>query len=335
MTITSIGDLAQSFMLRQQSTDLKTRMNQLVQEFSSGRTADVSRHLSGSYAYLADVERSLSLLQGYDTAASEALTFTDAMQAALENFQTVATGLGLDALSAGNGRLPEAIRNISLSAGGEFSLLVNTMNSQVGGRALFSGVDTDTPPLVSGEEILDELRTVLSGTSTVADVQTALDAWFDTSGGGFETFAYQGATTSLVPFQLGEGESVDLDLRADDTGVRTLLKYAAMAALAADATLGFDTDTQVELMLTAGEGLSFEQTRLVEIRANLGYAQNRAEDSRTRISAERTSYEIARTELLSVDPYEAATRLEDVQFQLEALYSVTVKLSRLSLTNYL
>ena len=60
-----------------------------------------------------------------------------------------------------------------------------------------------------------------------------------------------------------------------------------------------------------------------------------AEEASTRLSAERTSYEIARTGLLEADPYETASRLEDVQFQLEALYAVTARMARLSLTSYL
>ena len=72
MTTTTIGDLAQSYLLRRQNTDLKSRLNTLVEELSSGRTADIARHLSGSYSYLADVERNLSLLDGYNSATSEA-----------------------------------------------------------------------------------------------------------------------------------------------------------------------------------------------------------------------------------------------------------------------
>jgi flagellar hook-associated protein 3 FlgL len=36
-----------------------------------------------------------------------------------------------------------------------------------------------------------------------------------------------------------------------------------------------------------------------------------------------------------VDPYEAATKLEAAQSQLEALYTVTARLSRLNLVDFL
>ncbi len=45
--------------------------------------------------------------------------------------------------------------------------------------------------------------------------------------------------------------------------------------------------------------------------------------------------EIARTELIGADPYDTATEMEAVQGQLETLYTVTARLSRLSLADFL
>ena len=182
--------------------------------------------------------------------------------------------------------------------------------------------------------MLDALRTEVAGETTLAGVQAVFDTWFG-PGGDFEMIGYTGDTKDLSAFALGNGESVDLALRGDDASVRVLLKNAAMAALASDTSLGFDQTLQSEIVVAAGEGLAFQQNGLTEIRADLGYAQSRIEESATRIAAERTSFQMARTELLSVDPYETVTRLEDVQFQLEGLYTVTARLSRLSLTDYL
>ena len=227
------------------------------------------------------------------------------------------------------------VNNVSDRAVQDLRVIVSALNTDVAGRTMFSGVDTDQPALISADEILDELRPLVAGETTLAGIQAQLDTWFDSAGGGFETVAYQGATTSLPAFQLGAGETVDLDLRADDPAIRVLLKHAAMAALAGDDALSFPVNLQKEMLGAAGEGMSFEQQGLVRIRADLGYAQSRAEEGQVRISVERTSYNMARTNLLEVDPYETASKLEDVQFQLESLYAVTVKLSRLSLTDYL
>lgn len=334
MTITTIGDLAQSYIMRRQNSDLNNQLGSLLQELSSGRTADPATHLGGSYSYLADVERSLSLNDGYDTATAEVRVVTDTMQSALEAFQTVSADLGLDMISSAESNIGSVMTTMSERAAGDVGLLLSKMNTSVGGRFLFGGIASDTAPMADAETIFAALRTELAGETSLAGIDARLDAWFGV-GGGFETVAYQGDTTSLAPFRLGAGESVNLDLRADETAIRDLLKHAAKAALAADPVLGYDNALQKEMLLSAGKSLTSDQTGLTQIRADLGYAQARIDESAVRLSAERTSLQIARTELLSVDPYESVTRLENVQFQLEALYTVTARLSRLSLTDYL
>ncbi|MGB2199802.1 MAG: flagellin [Pseudooceanicola atlanticus] len=334
MTLTTIGDLAQSYLLRRQNGNLKAEMSTLIEELSSGRTADVAKHLSGSYSYLADVERNLSLLDGYSSATNEARLFTQTMQDALEGFQTVSSDLGNTLMSSGRSNMPQIVSSASHRAGEDFAVMVSKINTNIGGRSLFSGVATDQPSLAAANVMLDALRTEVAGETTLAGVQAVFDTWFG-PGGDFETVGYTGDTKDLSAFALGNGESVDLALRGDDASVRVLLKNAAMAALASDTSLGFDQTLQSEIVVAAGEGLAFQQNGLTEIRADLGYAQSRIEESATRIAAERTSFQMARTELLAVDPYETVTRLEDVQFQLEGLYTVTARLSRLSLTDYL
>ena len=55
----------------------------------------------------------------------------------------------------------------------------------------------------------------------------------------------------------------------------------------------------------------------------------------TRNAAEVTSLTMAKNTLLEADPFEAATKLEEAQFQLQSLYTVTVRSSELSLVNFL
>jgi flagellar hook-associated protein 3 FlgL len=45
--------------------------------------------------------------------------------------------------------------------------------------------------------------------------------------------------------------------------------------------------------------------------------------------------ETGRQSLIGADPYESATRLQETQARLEALYTITARTARLSLTEYL
>ncbi|UYV37583.1 flagellin [Rhodobacteraceae bacterium D3-12] len=335
MPLYSIGDMASSFMLRRQNVSMNAELAKLTEEMASGQAADVSKHLNGNYSYLGDVERNLRLLEGFDTAAKEASSFTSAMQSALEKVQQTTTTLSSDLILAGNTNLPQGMEAASNNARGELSAILSALNTNVAGRALFSGASTDTATFASADDFLSHLRTEISGLTSLHDIKTAIDAWFDTSGGGFETDGYLGATTDLSPFLVGEGETVTLALRGDTQVIRDLLKSTAMAALAADPALGYSTNLQSAMIVSAGESLITSQSELVGVRADLGYAEARIEESKTRVSAEKTSFEISRNELLGVDLYDTATRLKAVQFQLESLYTATARLSGLSLVEYL
>ena len=55
----------------------------------------------------------------------------------------------------------------------------------------------------------------------------------------------------------------------------------------------------------------------------------------TRNSAETSALEMTRADLIGVDSFETATRLEASQTQLETLYAITARMQRLNLADYL
>lgn len=335
MALYSIGDLASTFILRRQNVQLNKELSRLTKEMASGVTADIPRHLKGNYTFLGDIERGLRVNAGFSTAAKEATTFTNAMQSALERVQAMTSKLSGNLINSGNGGLPEAMSAASTAARGDLGTILSTFNTNIAGQALFSGADTDRTTFASADTFLSALRAAVAGEATLSGILGAVDTWFDQPGGGFETVGYLGGSTAMSPFLVGEGESVHLDLRGDSQQIRDALKSVAIAALAADSALAYPAYLQGELLVAAGESMMTSQGDLTKIRADLGYAEARIEESRTRLSAEETSLKLARSELLGVDLYETATRLENVKFQLESLYSATSRLSGLSLVEYL
>jgi flagellar hook-associated protein 3 FlgL len=139
----------------------------------------------------------------------------------------------------------------------------------------------------------------------------------------------------LAPFSLSETERVSLDIRANDPVLKDLLMNAAVAALADDPAFGLTVPQQSELFGLAGLGLQSNLDQLPDLRSRIGFTEARIEMIASRNQAEETSTEVARNALLLADPFQTATELENVQFQLQALYSVTVRSSQLSLVNFL
>lgn len=334
MNSVSLGDLSQSFMLQRRSVSLRQEMSRLTDELSSGKVSDIKDVLSGNHNYLSALERSLDVRAGYSVANSEAAYFTASMQASLNRVQDFAGQLGLDLILAAGGPVGVIAGSPPENAATQLQGIVNSLNSDIAGRSLFSGTATDQPPLVSADTLIDELRTVVGGQPTPEDIVTAAEAWF-ADPMGFDDLIYAGSDVALAPFVLSETERVSLDVRANDPALKNVLMYTTLAALADDPALGLTVPQQSELFGIAGLALQSGQDLLTDVRSRIGVAEARIEKISARNQAEATSIEFARNALIQADPFETATQLESVQFQLQSLYSITVRSSQLSLVNFL
>ncbi|MFZ5963545.1 flagellin [Thalassococcus sp. BH17M4-6] len=331
----SIGDMAQALVLRHRNTQIRQQIDRLGLELSTGIASDPAKHLSGDVTTLATLDRSLSVLEGFRIATTEAGHLTGVMQTTLGHVQDRTEALSLSLLQSDIQVTDTSRAALAEQAGTALDTVLRDLNTTAGGRTLFGGVATDRNAVASSDTLIADLRVALAGQTTLTGIEGALDAWFDTPGGGFETQTYLGSTTSLAPLQLGPSEAATLDIRADDPVFRDTLKALALATLSGDPVLNLPQDLRGDMLASAGDALLQTQPQLTELRAGLGLLEHRIEDTVTRNAAEKASTEMARLNLISVDPYETATQLENAQLQLESLYAVTVRASRLSLTEFL
>lgn len=334
MSSVSLGDLSQSFMLQRRSVDLRQELSRLTDELSSGTVADIKEVLSGNHTYLSSLERSLGILEGYNVATTEAAYFTASMQSSLDRVQDISGQLGLDLILASRGPVGVIAGSPAGNAKAQLEGIINSLNSDIAGRFLFSGTATDTLPLADAQTLIDQVRLVVAGQPTANDILTAAETWFNDPA-GFDALIYDGAVTSAAPFVLSETERVSLDVRANDPAVKELLMYTVLASLAEDPALGLSVNDQSELFGISGLGLQSNQDELTDLRSRIGIVEARIQTISVRNEAEKTSVEAARNALILADPFETATQLENVQFQLQGLYQVTVRSSQLSLVNFL
>ena len=337
MTSLNTGDLAQSLLLRRQNNALKAAFNRLTQEMTSGRKSDLAAAVSGDFKVLAGVEHSLAVLQSFKTAASEAQTLASAQQTALETIQTIATDSAPTLTAAGTSGGATHVATSAFDARQKFFSTISAMNVRMGDRYVFSGDATDQKPVLGAQDILDDLSVAIAGQVTASGVAAAVDAWFDApvGGGGFIDMVYGGSSTPLAPFRIGEGEEAALSLTATDPTLRDTLKGLALAAIVAEGALSSDLPGQALLLKTSGQRLMGSGSALATLRAHLGSVEGQIAAVSTRNSAEDAALSIARNQLVAADPYTTANELEAVKTQLETLYALTARLSRLNLADYL
>lgn len=330
-----MGDLALYYSNVQRTTDIKTQLARLAGEVSSGRKADLSTAVAGDFAPVAGIENSLYRLSAFETATAEATMFAEAQQTALAAISDKAVELASAMLTAGNSRSDTLIDVTSNDADHKFRAVVGHLNTQIADRYVFSGDATDTRALADPDTILADLQVAVAGLTTATAVEQAVNDWFDLPGGGFETTAYTGSTTQMQPYRVSENDAVRMTSTANEQDLRDVLKGFALAALVHGGVLAGDIDERVALTTRAGELLFSSDKSAADVRAHIGNVEARLSDIAVQNKVEISMLEMARADLVSVDPFKAATEYHAVQGQLESLYTVTARMAQLRLSDYL
>ena len=336
MTFSSVGDMRQHFFTMRHNASLKSNLNTLAQELSTGRASDLTAHLGADQARVSGIDRQLQMLSGFTQSNRQTGQLLDMMQLALSGIEDHRAAAASALLTITDGSSPAQIQDAAKVAMAGFEGVVHAMNSRFGDRAMFGGNDMSSNPLAPAADMMDELRTAVSGAAGFGDVEAILEDWFNTAGGGFDTLGFQGDTGG-APLQRAadDARTIDIEARADDPAIRDALKYFAMGALAADSAVPLNKEDRTALQQDAGEGLMTVSSHLTSVQSGLGSIQGLVEQGSARLAAKTSTLSIARNDLVSVDPFDTATKLQNVQLQLETHYTLTARLSRLSLTEYL
>jgi len=331
MTRISVGDASLTNILARQGAELRGQVQRASQEVATGRHSDIGAALRGDFSPLLAIDASLGRLSAYKSNTTDAAFQTAAQQSAISGLSDLASGISTTLLGARNST-PVQIATLAADAKGRLASAIGLLNTQAAGRAVFSGVATDTVPLGPVEDMLAALQTAAAGATTAGQVTAAVTTWF-ADPLGFGAF-YQGGAP-LSPGPIAPEETADLSTTAMDPALRDTLAGFAMAALLDRGVLAGDAAERGRLTQQAGQQLLTTEDARTTLAARIGTVEAQIEAARTRNAAEETSLGILRSGIGSVDPYEAGTRLEAIRTQLESLYLVTARVSRLSLAEYL
>lgn len=328
----SIGDASLTNILARQGADLREQVQRAAQEVATGKQSDIGLTLRGDFSPLLAIDASLSRLAAFHSTATDAAVQSAAQQSAISGLSRLASGISTALTGARDVSTPAQINALAADARGRLASAIGLVNTQASGRAVFSGVATDSVSMGSADEMLTALGLATTGATTAAQVAAAVTTWFNDPL-GFGTF-YQGGA-GLSPIPIAPGEAADLSTTAMDPAIRDTLAGFAMAALLDRGVLAGDASERARLAAAAGLDLTRSEDARIALAARIGTVEAQIEGARTRNAAEETTLGILRSDIGSVDPYEAATRLETVRAQLESLYLVTARVSRLSLTEYI
>ncbi|EPX77356.1 flagellar hook-associated protein FlgL [Litoreibacter arenae] len=335
MNYGSLSDLGQNMMLRRQGAGLKTSLSTLTTELTTGRRENVSDYVRGDFGPLAALERSVKRLDGFALGRDALSLRVTGVQTSLGAMQDTVATFGTDLIGAASLEQPGVLDAKLANAPERFNQVVSYLNAQVSGQYLFSGVASDRKPLPDGAELLTHIRNIAMTATDASDFVTQVNSWFDDSGGGFDTLAYNGAAQAQSGVAISEAHTIGLPVKADDGAIRSMLRDLAIAAVVSEGTLPMSDMEKRAVLSSVGEGLIASEQALISMRRDTGVTEQLLSEADVAGRVERGLLDGAISKITSADPYETASALEAVQHQIETLYVLTARTSQLRLSDYL
>lgn len=324
--------LLQYTRLTTASADIKTRADEARTELVTGRIADLKKELGASVGDMHLLRKAIDDVRAMQTATTRALGRAQSAQLAMARATEGVIETGADMLSAIGQGNQQSIDVVAVEAGLQLEAAISSFNTRFEGRSLFAGDASNQPALADADTLLTDIRAIFAGAADNAQLQADLDAYFNTPGGGFETNIYLGGAGSAARTEISDGELINYSAKADEQPVRDLLRSLSTLVVAHEQG---GWPERNEALSSAATGLIQAANDITSIRARVGAAEERMAAADARFEAEATAFSATYNERTAVDPYEAASRLQALETQLEASYVATSRISQLTFANFI
>jgi flagellar hook-associated protein 3 FlgL len=126
---------------------------------------------------------------------------------------------------------------------------------------------------------------------------------------------------------------MEYGVQANEQAFRDIMMGMSMMA-SVDAVTITDPEAYKIWMSTAVDLMAKGTGGVTDIESKIGSQQNLIDQTRKAQEVRRDLYESQISDMESADPFEAATRLLQLETQLEATYQVSARMARLSFLNY-
>jgi flagellar hook-associated protein 3 FlgL len=351
MTGMNISTLASFFQLNENIRSLQGSLLDGQKELSTGRKADLMAALRTQAATDVDLRNAYSEATTFKATAGVVGTRLDAMQTALTSVKDAIDKARTQTLTATSPLARQQLQQLAKTTIDQIGSLLDT---QFDGRYLFSGTQTDMPPLqeqntvntTTGLSPLQTVMQVITNMGGMSDAASALNVANGTDGISslfgdsnsnanlrFTPALYNGATSGTLTARLDRGYQIDYGLRADDPAIRDALQGLYMLAAVPSNSVPDDAYAawQGEALAHLDKGFQ----GVIGMASTVGYQQSAVADVMARHDSTLTQLNTQIVNLEQADPYETAAKLSQFQSQLEATFTVTARMSQLSLTKFL
>lgn len=270
-------------------------------QISSGLKSDSYEGIASDTSQVLNLENQYSTLVTRSELAQSALDRSESMYSAVSSLLDLGNSFlsDLSAAISGVGYEDDSLQTVAEQGLEQIASLLNT---QVAGRYLFSGSATNSAPVD-----LDSYTGALSSPSTA-----------DTS--------YYTGNDYIQSVTLSDGFTLDYGVTADNEAFEEIIRAFSLAS---------NNPSDETALTEAYELLSNALDDLAVLNADISQGSQTLDQVIDDQLSELNLIDTLISNLTEVDLAEVSVRLEELETQLEAAYSVTTRLLNLNLTDYL
>jgi flagellar hook-associated protein 3 FlgL len=344
--------------MRQSIMSLQTQLATAEKEQSTGTLADVGVSLGAQTQQTVSLRGQQSQLQAITDSNSVVSTRLSSTVQALTGIQQSAQAF-LNNLTTdqADSTSPGIIQQQATDG---LQNLVAGLNTSVGGQYIFAGVNTDVKPVADyttnppspSKQAVDAAFQSFFGMSqtdpnainiTPAQMQGFLSGPFAQlfqpgaaaapPGPSSNWSDWSSASDKVISNRISSSQLVDTSVSANQPGMQQLAMSFTMISDLGLQNMNQATQQTMLQSATSAAGVGVQD--LTNIQANLGMTQQSITDANNQMSLQINILTTQDGNLENVNPYETATRVNNLTTQIETSYQLTADLQNLSLAKFL
>ncbi|ENN90518.1 flagellar hook-associated family protein [Bartonella schoenbuchensis] len=359
MRVPSVSTYVLSNARRDVIANGQSELMQASYEATTGKLYDPGLTLGRRTGRLVNIESQMSYLEGFSNTNKLTMLRMSSMQAAIHSLissgdEAAAPG----ALTLFNNMLvgdpgsaaPSVIQAVAQDS---LSAFISALNTNYNGEYVFGGTNTSEQPLnfytVGGETgpskvVRDTFDEFLDGRKpedlTSEEMEEFIDGPFSSlfDEENFTQIFSNAQDGSIEKRILSNGETVNVAASANEKGFRDAMKNMVLVAEFGD--IGLSKDAQESLYSKARTSndqtsTSSSTSEIIAIASRIGSAEARVKTATQRIEIQKDLLMKAKIDLIGVDSTEAVQKVQALEAMLNLSYTLTGRISQLSLVNYL
>lgn len=355
---TRMSTYQMNYFLRSGVSEASLELQRAGQELSTGRRADIFGDLGPRAGVAITMRAREESTQSYLWSNNVLENKLDATLAAVEAIREPVQDV-LETVILNKSKSTTSADAMQSQARAALETVLATLNTNYNGEHIFAGTTSDRPPMMrwngvnpttglSPEDVVNAIvGTGPTDQATALSMIAELDQAFSSSHTGnpnynFETTFYQGTPeldglgqpSERISGRLDVGQELHYGVQGNDEGMREIIKGLSMI-VSVDLSTMTDEDAYRAWMDEATSTLADGVQSTLDDAAEIGFNQQIVDKAKTRLEALSV---IQRTQIATyenIDPYEVATKMSALETQLQASYSVSGRLSGLSILNWL